>query len=625
MNEKSFKLTTCPNKMKIIYFKKIIFLFLTFLFLMNEIYAQSPDGKFIVSDGFKSILPYGFESSNSFFEEVSVDGQPFAKALRINTINQKSQSSDYGVIIPVTSPITKGDVLWLSFKARCIKSLRESGEALVEVRLDQLVNGKYQWPSYLERGFSVGSDWVEVKIPFQITTLLFHSAENTNTISPKDMQLVLRIDKYPQIIEISPIKLINCGQNVAINDLPRTVVKYDGDAPDASWRKLANERIEKFRKGDLIIKVIGKNGSNIPNASVKVRMIRNEFNWGTATNSSLLLGDNQSDRIYRDTLKRYFNQVVIENELKWKYWSKSGGNFDKTLKSVEWLNKNNIAARGHVMVWPSWKHSPKGLDSLKNENVALRKAIISEIQTVAKPFIGKLSEWDVINEPTMHHEIIDILGKNEMVKWFKEARKALPETKLFLNDFTMFHQQENNRESLNGDYFYNTAKYLIDNGAPLDVIGEQAHIGGTPPGIPFILSRLDKFATLKRPIQISEFDIYSNDDEFKARYMRDFMTALFSHPSAVGFVQWGFWEGSHWLPIGALWNKDWTIRENGKVYTELVSKTWCTHFEGKTSTNGVCKLRGFTGDYEIIVSNNGKITMQKCTLTNNGEKIVVIL
>jgi hypothetical protein len=128
--------------MKIINLKKTFFFFLTFLMLINDFQAQTPDGKFIVSDDFKTIMSYGFKSSNSFIEEVAVSGQSFAKALQINTLNQNIQSADYGVIIPITSSIAIGDVLWLSFKARCIKSLRESGEALVEVRLDQLVNGK---------------------------------------------------------------------------------------------------------------------------------------------------------------------------------------------------------------------------------------------------------------------------------------------------------------------------------------------------------------------------------------------------------------------------------------------------------------------------------------------------
>jgi len=35
------------------------------------------------------------------------------------------------------------------------------------------------------------------------------------------------------------------------------------------------------------------------------------------------------------------------------------------------------------------------------------------------------------------------------------------------------------------------------------------------------------------------------------------MTAVFSHPSTTGIVQWGFWGKAHWIPAGALWDKNW--------------------------------------------------------------------
>jgi hypothetical protein len=149
------------------------------------------------------------------------------------------------------------------------------------------------------------------------------------------------------------------------------------------------------------------------------------------------------------------------------------------------------------------------------------------------------------------------------------------------------------------------------------------HIGGTPPGIPKVLERLDRFAQLGLPIQISEFDINSKDDDFKANYLRDFMIAIYSHPSTIGFVQWGFWEGQHWFPVAALWNKDWTLRKHGKVYTELVTKTWFTNAEGKTSKDGKYKVRGFCGDYEVQVNVNGKVITRVIALTNKGDQLII--
>lgn len=217
-----------------------------------------------------------------------------------------------------------------------------------------------------------------------------------------------------------------------------------------------------------------------------------------------------------------------------------------------------------------------------------------------------------------HHDVIDILGKHEMVEWFKLARKGEPHARLFLNDYTMFHSEEASNS------FFETARYLVNEGAPINGIGEQAHIGGTPPGIPLILKRLDKFATLGLPLIITEFDINSNDDDFKARYLGDFVTAVFSHPSTTGLLQWGFWEGQHWFPVAALWNKDWSIRPHGKVFTDLVTKKWHTNYTGTTSKTGECKVRGFCGKYRITVTYQGNTVTKDVQLDTNGTAITII-
>jgi hypothetical protein len=228
----------------------------------------------------------------------------------------------------------------------------------VELRFDQLVNGKYAWPSHLERGVSIGSSWSTTSIPFVIQ----------KDVTPADVKLVIKFDSYPQRFEIGPVTFLNCGQNVALSELPRSMITYEGGDPNAPWRKEAAERIEKYRKGDLKIKVVDAKGKPVSQAEVAVRMKRNAFNWGTATSSQRLLDEKDSDsKIYRDTLLKYFNQVVFENELKWVVWSKMSTEEKgvNTKKAIQWLRKNDMSIRGHVMVWPSWQHSPKNFSELK--------------------------------------------------------------------------------------------------------------------------------------------------------------------------------------------------------------------------------------------------------------------
>jgi len=539
---------------------------------------------------------------------IDLTGQPVSKAYRVSTLSQTG-ADRVTMRYTIDNEVQKGDVMLLSFYSRSLQSKKETGESFIEISLDRFIDGKYNWPPLVERGMSFGSGWTLTQIPFVAS----------REVAKGEMALVIKCGSFPQQFELGQLALVNYKQSKQLADLPRSIVHYDGDAPDAAWRKAAADRIEKYRKGNLTVRVLDAAGKPVRDASVSVRMAKSAFAWGTATNSTLLLDSTSADaKTYRDTLLRYFNKVVFENEMKTRNWATA--NHEKTKKAVAWLRTHNIPARGHVMVWPSWQHSPH-LVKYQRDKQALGAAIMDQIADQTTVMKDQFVEWDVINEPFAHHSIIDSLGgKDVMVSWFNAARKNTPGVKLFLNEYTMFHPNGGGSDS-----FYNYVKFLKDQHAPIDGIGEQAHIGGTPPGIELVLNRLDRFAAFDLPIQISEFDITSDDDDFKARYMRDFMTAIFSHPATTGFMQWGFWEKAHWIPAGALWDKDWKPRPQGKVFTDLVANVWATNTTGTTGKDGRYTLRAFTGQYDIVIRKGTAETVQKTELSPDGQLITVTL
>jgi len=552
-------------------------------------------GQSLLPNGVASFVPFGPTAKAPITQQVAVTDQLFPMALEVDTSGAALTKGKFGLTADVKGSMLQGDVLWISVKARSRTSSRETGESFVEVRLEQLVNGKPTFPAHVERGISFGKNWTETSFPFVLR----------KDVKPEDVRFVINFDHYPQRFELGPVRLINYGPNVKLSDLPRSTVRYEGDDANAAWRAQADKRIEKIRKGDLTVSVVNAKGEPVPDAEVAVRMKRHAFNWGTAIQSSWILDQKSEDaQKYREVLAKYFNQVVYENELKTKYWEKHKPE-DRGAGARQanvWLRERGFGIRGHVMVWPSWRQTPP-LAQFKDEPQALRTKIFSDIADQTSLLQNQFDQWDVLNEPYANHNVQDILGYSEEAAWFKAARTGAPGVKLFLNDYTLFQGRGPGSPS---QHFYDTAKRLREEGAPIDAIGEQGHIGGTPPGIPDVLERLDFMASLGLPIQISEFDINSNDDEFKARYLDDFMTAVFSHPGVIGFVQWGFWAGLHWFPVAALWDEDWNLRAHGKVYIERTTKTWWTNADLHTNARGVAQLRGFLGDYEITVRHAGK-------------------
>jgi endo-1,4-beta-xylanase len=111
------------------------------------------------------------------------------------------------------------------------------------------------------------------------------------------------------------------------------------------------------------------------------------------------------------------------------------------------------------------------------------------------------------------------------------------------------------------------------------------------------------FSEFNLPIQITEFDFETKDERLQAEFTRDFLTLCFSHPRIDAFLMWGFWEGRHWRPGGAMLRKDWSEKPAWRVWRELVHGRWKTEATGATGADGTYQLRAFRGEYEIRAGN----------------------
>jgi len=257
----------------------------------------------------------------------------------------------------------------------------------------------------------------------------------------------------------------------------------------------------------------------------------------------------------------------------------------------------------------------------KNDPQALAKVIIDHIIETTTTFRGRLVDWDVLNEPYTNHDFMDILGRQAMVDWFKAARSGDPKVKLYINDFSILAGDDKAHQ----DHYAETIQYLIDQGAPLDGIGLQSHFPARVTPMDELLRRPDRFAAFGKELEVTEFDINTPDEGTQADYTRDFMTAVFSHPQVKAFLMWGFWEGAHWRPAGAMLRRDWSPKPNAQVYEDLVFKKWWTNTAGKTDGQGAYTTRGFLGDYDIEVQAGGKTKTVRATLSKGGSKVECVL
>ncbi len=576
--------------------------------LIGKKAAPVPEGgTLVIPTNAVSKLPEASASPYGTLTRVKAEGQPFAEALRGAITSRPPNPWDLQFQFRTTRKIEKGEALWVRFFARTVTAKTESGEGRICAIFEKA------GPPYdksLSLDLTLGRQWQEFFLPFKADA----------TYESGQAGAGIHIGTQEQTVEIADFELYAFGKGFDMTRLPRTKVTYAGQASDAPWRVAADARIETCRKGDITVRVVDASGKPLSGANVAIAMKRHAFGWGSAVTVNNILRQDADGEKYRGIIENYFTRVVFENDLKWQSWD-NPDNHAKILKASDWLRERNIEIRGHNLIWPSWRYSPNDLQALKDKPEALRQRINSHIESEVSAMKGRIVDWDVINEPYDNNDVMKVLGDTEMIAWFKLAHQSDAQPKLTLNDYAIL--SAGGMDTSHQAHFEKTLRFLKDGGAPITGLGMQSHFGGTPTPPEKMLAILDRFAALGLDISITEHDIDTDDEQLQADFTRDFLTTVFSHPSVVAVLTWGFWENSHWKPNGAYYRKDWSVKPAGQVWLDLVTKKWWTNLTAETGPNGAVSTRGFLGDYEITITHGGVTKTVPAKLTVSGTKIDV--
>lgn len=569
------------------------------------------------ADSLPGFLP-SFQDDN--IKIVPVTGQPFPKALSIATTRPNppaAWSVQYG--IRTAAPVKKGDTLFASFWMRTTRTQTGYGRADVYFQDATTYNKSIYYSA------SASSGWKHLQFPF--TAVQDEAAGQAF--------LGFGVGFTAQTIEVAEVQVTDYGAAVKVSDLPTTRITYAGREPGAPWRKAAAARIERIRKGNLKVIVTDRAGRPLRDAAVSVRMTRHAFGFATAVSNGVFLPrpDTAYAKDYRRRVYRLYNKVT-GNGVKWPEWEGTAWGFNgvtgtwyqfhpaDTIAFARAARAHGLSLRAQNLLWPSWGYLPNDVEKLKNDPAALRKRIAAHITEEMTALKGLYAEWDVVNEPYSNHDLMDALGDHAMVDWFNQAHALDPQARLFVNDNGIM--ESNGEDTAHATAYEKTIQYLLDNKAPLGGIGMEGHYSHvlTPPDT--LLKFLDRFGRFGLPIETTEFDINTTDEQVQADYTRDYMTTTFSHPAVSGFLMFGFWESDHWIPNAASWRKDWTIKPSGEVYTDLVFHQWWTDAQGRTDKAGIYRTRGFLGDYQITATRGGSAKTVPAKMLKNGDSVSIV-
>ena len=219
-------------------------------------------------------------------------------------------------------------------------------------------------------------------------------------------------------------------------------------------------------------------------------------------------------------------------------------------------------ARGHTLLWhgsvPNWVASNSWTTA------QLQSIAFEHIDTVVNRYRDRVFCWDVVNEAfndngtlrsTVWYDAPGIGYAGQGTKYieeaFKRARAADPDCELFYNDYSA---ETDNTKS---DAIYAMAQDFIARGVPIDGIGFQFHLSGTP-SLSSMRANFQRFNDLGLKLHITEMDVRvavdSNGVATAAAlaaqadtYFNVVGTAL-AFPRTTVVQTWGFSDRYSWIP-----------------------------------------------------------------------------
>lgn len=524
---------------------------------------------------------------------VDVTGQGFNgdQGLRLETPATGPNNWSPQLNLQLETGITKGDTLLFGFKMRGVSTVTNKESTLVLTNTRLRPDGASSLNLNAE-GY-ISDEWQQY----------FVAGQAPADSSPEGGLYVFQIGMAEQVIEIADVFVFDLGTDISVDQLPIMQKTYRGMEEGASWREDALARIDAIRKGDIQINLTDESGQGIRGAEVKVDQQNHDFNFGSIVNADAYEKMDDADKAwYLDTLDQMGNTGGFENDLKMNFITKDGYT-EKVDFFLDWFKAHDKKVRGHVLIYgDSWRlpGTQEEQDALMADLQGLKSFTMTYIKDMVNRYEDSIYNWDVVNENMTSTDFTNALGDEAIVDWFQAAYEANPDGKLTLNDFGIL-----SRDVGHQDYHYNLVKSLIDEGAPLTTIGIQGHVSLISPID--VLSILDRFASLGKEIEITEFTFPEKDEALQAQFTKDFMIAIFSHPATTTLMTWGFYEGVMYEPDAAMYRNDHSMKPNGQVWKDMIYNEWWTKESGRTDASGCYDVRAFLGDQKVTVT-YGEVT-----------------
>jgi GH35 family endo-1,4-beta-xylanase len=374
----------------------------------------------------------------------------------------------------------------------------------------------------------------------------------------------------------------------------------------------ADARIEKYRKGDAVLRLLDPDGKPLKSGlTLKISQTRHKFLFGCNIFKLGRCRTADDNAGYEKQFAALLNYATLPF-----YWwdyerQRDKPDDERTEEIARWCKAHDVTTKGHPLAWnwvePNW---------LPDDPEAAMQSQFERIQRCARQFKGDIDIWDVVNEATDYDrpqckerapkltEAVRKMGVGSYVRAaFKAARQGSAEATLVINDYRT-----------DAAFAENVLSQLVgENGQPLyDVIGIQSHMHGGCWPVERTWQVCDTFAKFGRALHFTETTIVSGPrtaagwnstpegEKRQGQEVAEFYRVLFSHPAVAAVTWWDFTDQDAWqrAPAGLV-RADMTPKPAYKELQRLIKGAWWTQTEAEVAETGQTRFRGFFGRYNV--------------------------
>lgn len=417
--------------------------------------------------------------------------------------------------------------------------------------------------------------------------------------------------------------------------------------------------IEEHRKGDQILRFVDESGAPVEGVRISLKQKSHAFRFGANIFMLDELETPEKNEIYKERFRSLFNMATLP--FYWKDTEPEDGvfRFEKDAPRIyrrppvdlclEFCKKYGIEPREHALGYISQHFTVPDWMVGKSDEEA-KEILERRFRVIAERYADDIRTIEVTNEAGKFKTNHPFLWNEEYLPFcYALAQKYFPQNQIGINE---------DSNTVWGDKsgkwarYYMTIEKLLSMGLRVDAIGMQYHMFYRREeeqkrtahfyDLAHLLWVLDTYATLEKPIQITEITIpaYSwdpEDETVQATVLEKLYRMWFSHPAVEQIIYWNLTDGyAHNAEpgdmtvgenyyYGGLLRFDMSKKPAFDVLDRLINQEWHTEAEIATDRTGAASFRGFYGDYEYTAEKDGVRVTGTLTLKKDGTEISVRL